>query len=119
MISKKLDAEYTYDYRLDLANMEVKQDYNCKKSIYLDVGVYLDLDENDVPVNLEIVDVAGKMGINKECFINPDGRVNITITKDVISVEVFFKFKKESECLQLNTINSLNIPNTEINLALV
>ena len=119
MIVKKFDAEYTYDYRLDLANIEVKHDYNHKKSIYLDVGIYLDLDEDDTPVNLEIVDVAGRMGIDKDCFIDPEGQVNITITEDIINVEVIFKFKKESEYLQLNTINSLNIPNTEINLALV
>lgn len=119
MVVKKLDAECTYDYRLDLANIEVKHDYNHKKSIYLDVGVYLDLDENDSPVNLEIVDVAGRMGIDKDCFINPDGHVNITITKDIIDVEVIFKFKKECEYLQLNAVNNLDIPNTEINLALV
>lgn len=119
MIVKRFDAEYSYDYRLDLANIEVQHDYNHKKSIYLDVGVYLDLDENDFPVNLEIVDVAGRMGIDKDCFVNPDGQVNITITKDIIKVEVIFKFKKDMEYLQLDAVNNLNIPNTEINLALV
>lgn len=119
MIVKKFDAEYTYDYRLDLLNIEVKHDYAHKMSVYLDVGIYLDLDENYTPVNLEIVDVAGRLGIDKNCFLNPDGDVKITITEDIIKVEVIFKFKKEIECLQLNTVNNFDIPNTEINLALV
>lgn len=28
MTVKNFDAEYTYDYRLDLVNIEVKHDYN-------------------------------------------------------------------------------------------
>ena len=119
MIVKKFDAEYTYDYRLDLVNIEVKHNYVHKMSVYLDVGIYLDFDENYNPVNLEIVDVAGRLGVDKNCFLNPDGDVIITVTNAIINVEVIFKFKKEVEHLQLNAVNNLDIPNTEINLALV
>lgn len=85
----------------------------------MDIGTYLDVDETDNPANLEIVDVAGRMGIDKDCFISLGGQVNIAITEDMINVEVVFKFKNEMECLQLNAINDFDIPNGEINFALV
>ncbi len=119
MIAKQCEAKYSYDYRSDLVNIEVDKQYNHGMSIYLDVGVYLDLDENYIPVNLEIVDAAGRMGIDKDCLINPDGHVNITITDEIIDVAVIFKFKEDNEYLQLNAVNTSNIPNIETNFALV
>ena len=44
-----------HDFDNDIANIQVKQDYNYKESVDLDVGVFLDFDENDFPVNLEII----------------------------------------------------------------
>lgn len=119
MIAKKFDAKYDYDYRLDLVNIEIDKDYIHGMSVYLDVGVYLDFDENCLPVNLEIVDAAGRLGIEKEYLVNPDGQVNIVISDELIKVEVIFDIKKQNECLQLNVVNNFNIPNTETNFALV
>lgn len=39
---EQLDAEYTYDFGLDIVNIQVKQEYVYRESVDLDVGVFLD-----------------------------------------------------------------------------
>jgi len=116
---KKFEAEYTYDYDLDVVNIEVKQDYNHEKSIDLGFGIFLDFDENQLPVNLEIVSASKIMGINQECLVNPDGNVTITIKKDIIEVEIIFKLKKETESLQFTGLNQYSFPISESSFAII
>lgn len=116
---KKFEAEYSYDYELDVVNIEINREYVHKKSIDLDFGVFLDFDENNLPVNLEIVSASKRIGIEKKCLINPDGNVNITISDHLIEVEVTFVFEKEYESVQLTALNGFGFPNSETNFALV
>ena len=69
---KEFEAEYTYDYDIDVVNIEIKQDYNHEKSIDLAFGVFLDFDNNFLPVNLEIVSTSKIIGVKKDCLINPN-----------------------------------------------
>lgn len=116
---KKFEAEYTYDYELDVVNIEINKEYVHEKSIDLDFGVFLDFDENNLPVNLEIVSASKIIGIEKECLLNPDGNVTITVSDDLIDVEVTFKFENETETIQLTTLNGFGFPNSETSFALV
>lgn len=116
---EELEAEYTYDYDLDVANIEIKQEYVHEKSIDLAFGVFLDFDENFLPVNLEIVSASKIVGTEKECLVNPNGNVDITIGSDVIKVEVTFSFKNENECIQLTALNDYGFPNSQTSLAIV
>ena len=50
MNTKEFEAEYTYDYNLDVVNVEIKDEYVHEKSIELDFGVFLDFDENGIPL---------------------------------------------------------------------
>ena len=115
---KEFEAEYTYDFDLDVVNIEVKQEYVHKKSIDLAFGVFLDFDENNLPVNLEIVSASKIMGIKKECLIDPDGNVNIIIGDNVVDVEVIFKLKNNEESIKLSTLNDFGFPNSETCFAL-
>ena len=87
---KHLDSEYTYDFDLDIVNIRVKQEYAYRESIDFDVGVYLDFDENDRPVNVEILSASKRVDIEKELLINPDVNVKIIINSDLIELNVNF-----------------------------
>lgn len=116
---KKYEAEYTYDNTLDVVNIEIKKEYTHAKSIDLEFGVFLDFDENYLPVNLEIVSASKIIGVEKDSLLNPDGNVVIIIGNDIIEVEVTFKFKNESESIQLTALNDFGFPNSQTNFALV
>ena len=119
MLTKRYEAEYTYDYDLDVVNIEIKQDYIHKKSIDLDVGVFLDFDDNCMPVNLEIVSASKIVDVEKDLLVNPDGDVVIVIDDNLIEVEVIFRFKNDEESIQITTLNDLGFPNSQTNFALV
>lgn len=116
---KRYEAEYTYDYDLDVVNIEIKQEYIHEKSIDLAFGVFLDFDENFLPVNLEIVSASKIIGIGKKLLTNTDGNVTIIIGKDTIDVEVTFKIKDENESLQLTALNQYGFPNSQSSFAII
>ena len=115
---KEYEEEYTYNYDLDVVNIEIKEEYVHEKSIDLAFGVFLDFDENYLPVNLEIVSASKILNIKKDCLINPDGNVTITVGKEVVKVNVNFKFKNETESIRLNALNDFACPICETVLAL-
>jgi hypothetical protein len=116
---EEFDAEYTYDYHLDVVNIEVKKDYVHAKSIDLAFGVFLDFDDNCLPVNLEIVSASKILGIEKDCLKSPNGNVTIIIGDNIIDVKVKFEFKNEDESIQLNALNDFGFPNSQTSFALV
>jgi uncharacterized protein YuzE len=115
---KQYEAKYSYDYDLDIVNISIEKEYEYNGSIELEFGVFLDFDENDIPVNLEIISASKIMEIEKECLKNPNGTVIITI-EDVIKVEVVFEFEDNHKTLQLKSLNEVSIPKSKINFALI
>ena len=118
MQSKEIEAEYTYNYDLDVVNIEVKKDYTHKSSVELSFGVFLDFDVNDFPVNLEMVSASKVIGCEKDCLINTDGNVCIIISDDLIKVEAVFEFENKKS-IRFTTFNDLEIQNSETSLALI
>ena len=118
---KHVDAEYSYDYDLDIVNIKVKQDYIYNESIDFDVGVFLDFDENNCPVNLEILSASKRLGIEKEFLISPNGNVSIVINSDLITLDVYFKNGSEEHVLHYvdKHVENLKIKDLETNFALV
>ena len=116
---EEYEAEYTYDYNLDVVNIEIKDDYVHKKTIELAFGVFLDFDEKFTPVNFEMICASKGIGVEKDCLINPDGNVSIIVGDDVIKVEVTFKFKNDCGFLKFNALNEFGFPNSESHFALV
>ena len=129
---KEYDAEYTYDYNLDVVNIEVKQSYPHKETIELEFGVFLDFNQNDFPINLEIISASKIINVDKKSLCNPNGSVTVIVGADIIEVNVLFKFKegeievnvlfkfKEGdELVKFKVLNDFSIPISETNLALV
>lgn len=118
---KQLDAEYDYDYDLDIVNIKVKQDYVYEESVDLDSGVFLDFDRNYFPVNLEILSVSKRLDVEKEFLINPDGDVNITISSDLINLNVVFRNDGKEHVLKYfdKHVENLKITDSETIFALV
>ena len=118
---KPLEAEYTYEYDLDVVNIKVKRDYVYRESVDFDVGVFLDFDNDDFPVNLEIIDASKRMNVDKKFLINPSGNVNIYINSSLIELKVQFENNGENHSLEyLNEHDAnLKITDSETQLALV
>ena len=117
----QLEAEYTYEQDLDIVNIKVKKEYTYRESIDFDAGVFLDFDENDFPVNLEIIDASKRMNIDKEFLIKPSGNVNIHIYSNLIELKVQFKNNGENHVLEYQDKHDANlrITDSETHLALV
>lgn len=116
---KEYDAEYTYDYNLDVVNIEVKQSYPHKETIELEFGVFLDFNQNDFPINLEIISASKIINVDKKSLCNPNGSVTVIVGADIIEVNVLFKFKEGDELVKFKVLNDFSIPISETNLALV
>ena len=116
---KQFEAKYSYDFDLDVVNIEINEKYNHEKTIELSFGIFLDFDENFLPVNLEILSASKIIEVEKECLINPDGNVNIIVGSDIVEVKVTFQFSHENQSIQLNALNELKFPNSKTTFALV
>ncbi len=116
---KELEADYSYDSRLDVVNIEIKQDYQYEVSVDLQAGVYLHFDTDYFPVGLEIIDASKKIGVSKEFLADPSGNVKIIISKDSINVEVTFQNNEVNGLLKLDTFGEPFLPDLETNFALV
>lgn len=112
---------YSYDFDLDIVNVQVKLEYVYRESIDLDVGVFLDFDENDFPVNLEILSASKRLGIEKELLINPDDNVKIIISSDLIELDVNFLINDKNYTLRYSDrhCENLKIADTKTSFALV
>lgn len=118
METKEYLAEYTYDYELDVVNIEVNQDSHHKETIELEFGVFLDFNEDDFPINLEIISASKILNLEKESLLNPHGNVTVVIGKDIIEVNACFKFNEDSEIVQFKVLNDFSFSTSEVNLAL-
>lgn len=116
---KELEANYTYDSRIDVVNIEVKQEYDYEVSLDLEPGVYLHFDDNYFPMGLEIIDASKKMGVNKLFLANPTGNVEIIIDEESINVKIVFENMEENGIFNLNSNTESFIPNLETKFALV
>ena len=126
---KEYDAEYAYDSNLDVINIEVNQDIPHKETIELEFGVFMDFNQNDLPINLEIISAlpinleiisASKLiNADKKSLCNPNGNVTVIVGSDVIEVNVLFKFEDGDELVNFKVLNDLPFSVSETNLALI
>ena len=80
---KSAKFSYIYDFAFDLVDFSCEGEFRFKRSVELGEGMFLDFDENHLPVNLEIVSASKILGVEKEFLVNPDGNVTIIIGKDI------------------------------------
>ena len=116
---KEYNAEYTYDSNLDVINIEVKQDIPHKETIELEFGVFLDFNQNDLPINIEIISASKIINVDKKSLCNPNGNVTVIVGSDLIEVKILFKFENGDELVNFKVLNDLPFSVSETNLALV
>ena len=80
---------------------------------FLASGVFLDFDKNYFPVNLEILSVSKRLNVEKEFLISPDGDVNITISSDLINLNVVFRNDDEEHFLKFVNRHAENLKITD------
>ena len=118
---EQYDTEYTYDYELDIVNIKVKKEYIYQESIDFNTGVFLDFDENNFPVNLEIISASKRLNVQKEFLIKPDGNVTISINYDLVKLDIFFRNENEEHIIHYinQHAENLKINDLETKFALV
>ena len=118
---EQYDAEYNYNNELDIVNIKVKKEYDYKESVDFNTGVFLDFDKNNLPVNLEIISASKRINVRKEFLKNPDGNVTISISSDIIKLDVYFINDDEEHVLHYvnRHAENLKINDLETKFALV
>lgn len=111
---KIFQIDKTYDYKYDLLDISVNNDYKSETTIELDHGVYLDFDEKGVPVALEIISASKVIGIDKKDLSKADIEMFISVSKDLVEVSVKFSYpihNKLSDVSMLKkVVNEYNLP---------
>lgn len=120
---KSFKLNYIYDYDNDLADITVNNDFRYKKSIELDKGIILDLDENCIPIAIELISASKILCIDKKHLISPDINILIKVNNELIKFEIKFTyFIHEDECdifIKQNIANNYGIPSIETLLTTV
>lgn len=98
-------AKYTYDYEMDVVNIEAVREYEHACTVDLTFGIFLDFDKNLLPANLEIITASEVVGVEKESLISPEVEVSISVGDNVIEAEITFNFEEKNETLKLKALN--------------
>jgi len=120
---KTLKIESMYDYQHDILGIRVVGGYKYKESVELEEGVMLDFNKDNIPIALEILDASKVLNIpNKQCLSNRKNiQMNISISDEIIKVclEVVVKIHNKEETMSVNssTINYINAPTMQTELA--
>jgi len=120
---KKIDFKMTasYDYKYDILDLIIDENYEYQRSLELEYGVILDFDTQNRPVSLEMLDASKKLNLNKNNLINPNIHMSVIVDKESIKleVEVFYQIhnQKQTQPFDLNIKNEYNIPSIQTELA--
>lgn len=115
--------EKDYDMQNDSLFMYITEDYNYKESVELGDIVILDFDENNIPVAIEILNVAKLLNVQKfslKHLVNV--KMAITIDDESIIIDAEFKVlvhqKEVPAPIKLELPNELNFPQMQSEFAL-
>lgn len=115
---------YDYDYSADNLGIKVNHSFQYGETIEMEDGLLLDLDVNDVPTSLEILDASKRFNLPKDSlknivFLN----VEICIDDKSIVINavigVLIDNVKNKQSIESFACNNYNIPNSVTQLALV
>jgi uncharacterized protein YuzE len=118
---KKHDIEYYYDYKEDIFDISIAEDYVYDSTIKLDEGVFLDFDKNNIPIALEILGASKVTKIDKENLKMADVQVIYVVTPEKINVEITFSYPIHNKPIDIliekNIANEYNLPTNRTILA--
>lgn len=116
---KRLMMTHDYDYQHDSLFMYRVDDYEYERSLFLEDGLILDLDKDNTPTALEIINASKRLNVDKFSLRMPFGfSMDIDIEDDYITISATFKVlvrnKPVDMKLNVNAENNINIPSQEI-----
>jgi len=115
-MKSKSDNHCYYEYYNDNDILDIYRvkDYKYKTSLELEEGVILDIDKNNIPVSLEILDASEVFQIKDKNLLSKIHGIDmkIEVTKEVIMVDVDLSFNTPKKRFSLKSIilNSIKAP---------
>ena len=113
-----ITADNEYDYTYDIYTITVKNHNRHGKTIELEEGVLLDLDENNIPFSIEILDTSKRLNIPKRKLINADAQMRVICKEDILKVTIQFYYivheKELTKTINSKIINNENLPEMEV-----
>lgn len=83
---------YLYDLSFDLVDFSKEDEFKFKQSVRLDEGIFLDFDDEDNPVSLEMIGASKIFGVHKRQLENSRMELNIKIDMHRIKTEITVSF---------------------------
>ena len=115
---RNFEVDKNYDYSLDICTITVKDDFNFGKSLEIEDGVILDLDENNIPISIEILDISLRLGIEKSEIKSSDVSMKILCSEDILEITIDFYYKIEekefNQTFDSKIVNKFNIPSMQL-----
>jgi uncharacterized protein YuzE len=112
----KSDNNCYYEYYTDNDILDIYRvkNYKYKTSLELEEGVILDIDKNNIPVSLEILDASEIFKIKDKNLLSNIHELDmkIEVTEEIIRVDVELSFNSSKKSFSLKSIilNSIKAP---------
>ena len=103
---------YTYDLAFDLVDFSCDEDFKFKRSVMVDEGIFLDFDENGMPVALEIIGASKIFHVHRKQLLEPDFKVHVEVTRELIKTEIRLTHFIDRRKYEVNVQNE--IPNEHL-----
>jgi uncharacterized protein YuzE len=117
---KIFDTSSNYDYNYDIFDIYINKEYKYDSTIKLDEGIFLDFDEDNIPVSLEILDASRITKIDKKNLANSDIEMYIAVSEDLIELNIKFSYPIHNQAIDVSMekkiANNYNIPVMETTL---
>ena len=111
---RNFEVDKNYDYSLDICTITVKDDFNFGKSLEIEDGVILDLDENNIPISIEILDISLRLGIEKSEIKSSDVSMKILCSEDILEITIDFYYKEFNQTFNSKIANKFSIPSMQM-----
>lgn len=94
---KSVKFSYIYDFAFDLVDFSCEREFKFKRSVKLGEGMFLDFDENDLPVSLELIGASKILGVHRKHLNNPKFKVQVAISENSIKTEISVQYSIHQE----------------------
>ena len=106
---KSIKFRYIYDFAFDLVDFACENEFKFKRSVKMAEGIFLDFDERNMPVALELIGSSKILGVHRKNLKDPKFTVHVEITKDLIKTEINVKYSINQRKVDVSVENE--IPN--------
>jgi len=117
-----VELKYKYDPFADALSIEQKSSFDYEESIELESNIFVDLDTDEKPVGIEILDASKVFNVNKLSLKNIKCiYMKIEVSQEIISLNFHLGIEIHNKSLikqvDSNVVNDFNIPTMTTELA--